>query len=75
MSELIPFQRPGKPEQLSIDEVRKMKPEDIERAREGGHLDQVMGRIPKPDPSAPRTGQQPDPFSELAREIVNKARP
>jgi hypothetical protein len=54
--DVIPFRPKGKPEQLSIEQVRAMKPEDVEAARQGGHLTDLLKRGPKappPDPSTP----------------------
>lgn len=43
---VIPFQRKGRPEQLTLEQVRAMhkagQTDEIERARKGGHLEDVM---------------------------------
>jgi hypothetical protein len=71
---IIPFQKP-RPEQLTIDQVRALSSTDIDRARLGGHLeDLMMGKKPAPPPAPAPTS---DPTSELrrqlARELVDKA--
>jgi hypothetical protein len=54
--DVIPFRPKGKPEQLSIEQVRAMKPEEVEEARQKGHLEDLLKRGPKkpaPEPPAP----------------------
>lgn len=54
--DVIPFRPKARPEQLGIEQVRAMKPEEVEEARQKGHLDDLMKRGPKkppPDPPSP----------------------
>jgi hypothetical protein len=57
---IIPFNPKGKLEQLTREQLKAMykagQLEEIERARKAGHLDEVLGRIPKeaaPEPPTP----------------------
>lgn len=48
--EVIPFQPKGKPEQLTMEQVKKLTPEETERARQGGHLEDLLKYGPKGKP-------------------------
>jgi len=52
---IIPFKK-ARPEQLTLEQVRALRKagreDEIERARKGGHLDDVLG-ISKPETTEP----------------------
>jgi hypothetical protein len=49
--EVIPFRPKGKPEQLTREQLKNLTPEEINEAREKGHLADVLAgkKPPKPD--------------------------
>jgi hypothetical protein len=59
MSDTVPFRKP-RPEQLTRADLAKLTPEEIERARQGGHLEDLLAgkKPPPPDPppAPPRSG-------------------
>lgn len=69
--DVIRFRKP-RVEQLSKQDLNGLTSEEIDAARRGGHLADLMhGVKPAPIPPAPTS----DPVKDLAREIANKARP
>ena len=67
---IIKFRPEGKPEQLRREDLKGMSPEDINRAREGGHLaDLLAGK--KPAPAEPES--QLSPFDKLVKDWADKA--
>jgi hypothetical protein len=58
------------PEQLTREQLKGMSPDEINRARRGGHLrDLLAGK--KPEPPAP-PAPAPDPTTQRVAELLRK---
>jgi hypothetical protein len=72
---VIPFRKQGRPEQLTREQLKGMQPEEIDRARLGGHLDDLMsGKKPQPA-EQPGTGfALGDVVKGIADDMIRKGR-